>query len=124
MGSRGPLRTPTPILRARGSWLANHRSDDAPKPAHGRPTCPRWLKGEARKKWQQLMPLLEELGILAKLDGGALSRYAVLWQRWREMEIFLLKNTAWSIRRRTVMASLPVFAPFRRSRSQSNSRHS
>ena len=35
------------------------------------------------------MPLVEELGILAKVDESALSRYAVLWARWREMEDFI-----------------------------------
>jgi P27 family predicted phage terminase small subunit len=33
--------------------------------------------------------MLDRMGILTKIDGGALARYCVLWQRWLISEKFL-----------------------------------
>jgi phage terminase small subunit len=59
MGLRGPQPTPTAILRARGSWLVNHRKDE-PQPEKGGPPCPRWLNKDARKIWKALIPQLPD----------------------------------------------------------------
>ena len=88
MGQRGPPRTPTEILRMRGSPLAN-RNPDEPTPQRGRPKCPRWLKTPARREWNHLVKLLDEMGVLTKVDGNALARYCRLWARWRKMEEFI-----------------------------------
>ncbi len=88
MGSRGPQRTPTAILRRRGSWRAN-RNPREPKPERGRPRRPKWLKGSARKLWERLVPELDKMGVLAKSDREALAIFCRLWQRWRKAEEFL-----------------------------------
>ncbi len=92
MGSRGPPRTPTAILKARGSWLVKHREETEPKPPRGRPTCPRWLKNEARAEWKRLVVLLDDMGVITKADGNALSRYCKLLERWKRMEAFIEEN--------------------------------
>ena len=65
MGRRGPPPTPTPILRARGSPLATRRREltEAKGPA-GKPRCPQWLDADAKAAWRQVVPLLEQMGVL------------------------------------------------------------
>ncbi len=81
----GPRKTPTAVLKMRGSWLADapdRRESAQVEPA--RPTMPRWLKGEGKKCWQRLAPQLEAAGILTKLDGGLLSLYCQLYGEYVE----------------------------------------
>jgi P27 family predicted phage terminase small subunit len=88
MGERGPPPTPTNVLAMRGSWRAN-RNPGEPHPERGRPRCPRWLDEKAKEAWAQLIPQLDRMGVLAKIDGNALARYCQLWSRWRKAEDFL-----------------------------------
>lgn len=46
------------------------------------PTVPRELTGEARAEWKRIVPELETVGMLAKIDRGILIRYCVAWQEW------------------------------------------
>jgi P27 family predicted phage terminase small subunit len=89
MGRRGPPKTPTAALQARGSWRAEERKD-AEMP-DGIPDAPPHLKGPARELWFRLLPLLTTARILRQTDGQALARYCTLWQRWRECEEFVDK---------------------------------
>jgi len=52
----------------------------------GRPRPPAWLLPDARSKWEELVPLLEELGTLAVIDGSQLSLYCTCWARWMMAE--------------------------------------
>lgn len=36
----------------------------------------------ARREWDRIVPLLEELGILSRVDGTALAIYCVTYARW------------------------------------------
>ena len=90
MGRRGPAPTPTPILKLRGSTLVSKRrqKNEAQGPA-GAPDQPDWLDDEARKMWDHLLPMLEGMGVLTRIDGNALARYCRLWSRWRKAEAFI-----------------------------------
>jgi len=90
MGKRGPQKTPTDILKLRGSRLADHRHD--PEVEAGAPPCPAWLSKETRAVWKQVIPHLRTMGVLAKSDGNALARYCGLWVRWKRAEKFLEDN--------------------------------
>ncbi len=70
----GPQPTPTAILKARGSWRAKVRADE-PSPEPGRPACPTWIVGEARKEWRRIIGELSACGILARVDRAALAIY-------------------------------------------------
>ena len=50
---------------------------------------PKWLDDEARKVWAELVPMLEGMGVLTRIDGHALARYCRLWSRWRKAESFI-----------------------------------
>ncbi len=74
MGERGPSRTPTPILHARGSRLAASRSGEPRYPA-GAPKCPAWLGRIAKAEWKRVVPMLEGQGLVTHADLAALAGY-------------------------------------------------
>ena len=92
MGKRGPPRTPTPILKLRGSWLANAREKVEPKAKLGRPVRPAGLSRAAVSVWKQIVPELDEMGVLAKIDRNALHRYCETFAMWKRMEKFIREN--------------------------------
>ena len=76
----GPPKTPTAILKMRGSWRARVRKDE-PQPAKGAPRPPGWLDREARAEWRRIVPELDKVGIIAIVDRAAL---AILCQSWAD----------------------------------------
>ena len=90
MSKRGPKPTPTAVLKLRGSTLVSKRREAAEvKGPAGTPDRPEWLDDEARLAWDQVVPLLEGMGVLTRVDGNALARYCRLWSRWRKAESFI-----------------------------------
>ncbi len=85
MGRRGPRPEPTQSLRLKGSWRANSRPEE-PRPPNGPVRCPAWIPKEAKTAWRVLAPMLEGMGVLTRADRNALTRYCVLWSRWRAAE--------------------------------------
>jgi P27 family predicted phage terminase small subunit len=75
---RGPAPTPTAILEARGSPRAKLRLGEPRLPVE-RPSCPAWLKGEARAEWNRQAKALESAGILARCDRALLVAYCEAW---------------------------------------------
>jgi len=43
------------------------------------PPRPKWLTGEARKMWNEIVPELLNLGLVAKIDKGTLAGLCELW---------------------------------------------
>jgi len=93
MGKRGPRPTPTAILKLRGSRRAGGRKGE-PRPERRRPACPRWLDQAAKACWKQIVPQLEAMGVLTRIDANAVVRYCVLWSRWLQAEQFIAKHGA------------------------------
>lgn len=91
MGARGPAPTPRQVLADRGSWRAG-KNPAEPRPPLGRPNCPSHLTAEQKQLWSRLCKLLNGMGVLSRIDGGQLERYAVYFVRWRECERFLATN--------------------------------
>jgi P27 family predicted phage terminase small subunit len=87
MAKPGPKRTPTKTLKARGSRHAKGR-DGTEVPCR-KPKRPSWLKGDARREWDRVVPILMNLGTLAEIDRTMLllycEAYAVFRQASREM---------------------------------------
>lgn len=93
MGRRGPVPTPTPLLQLRGSTRATKkRQAREPKPPTGPPDRPEWLDDDAKAAWDKLLPQLELMGVLSRIDENALARYCRLWSRWRKAEAFIDKH--------------------------------
>ena len=85
MGKRGPAKTPTKILNNRGSWRAKTRKGE-PEPTPGLPEPPSILCEKAKEKWDEIVPLLDEMGILYRIDGDAVARYCEAWAEWCEAQ--------------------------------------
>ncbi|MCO6436912.1 MAG: phage terminase small subunit P27 family [Phycisphaerae bacterium] len=90
MGRRGPAPTPTPLLKLRGSKrVTRKREEQEVRGPDGVPDRPDWLDEDAGMAWDHLVPLLEVMGVLTRVDGNALGRYCRLWSRWRKAEQFI-----------------------------------
>jgi P27 family predicted phage terminase small subunit len=53
---------------------------------------PAWLTGEAKKKWIEVVPELERLGLLTIVDGAALAGFCQSWKDFVECTRFLKKE--------------------------------
>ncbi len=56
-----------------------------------RPPRPRWLSADAKRMWRWLVPQLDRMGILQKIDGPLLCRYCQTWAKWKTVAEFLDK---------------------------------
>ena len=87
MGERGPAPIPYEILSKRGSHHARGpRVAKAPRPEPGIPSCPGWMTKGAKAAWRMLAKMLLPMGVATKADRNSMTRYCVLWDRWRKVE--------------------------------------
>jgi P27 family predicted phage terminase small subunit len=91
MGARGPQKTPTPILAARGSKRAKYDRRDEPTVANERIEAPPGLSDAARPYWDWAVERLYELGVLSRHATHTIARYAECMARWRRESNFLAK---------------------------------
>ncbi len=70
----GPKKTPTKILKKRGSWRAGSRGGE-PVPDPAIPKKPEWVTDKAALYWYRAVKLLNNMGVLAAIDGVALGMY-------------------------------------------------
>ncbi|MGB2694771.1 MAG: phage terminase small subunit P27 family [Dehalococcoidia bacterium] len=85
MGERGPL--PVPHARRR-----NPRRVAGKVVTAKRPPMPADLPAEARAEWRRVVPVLDEIGVLATVDRGALIRYCTAWADWVELEELIRRS--------------------------------
>lgn len=91
MGRRGPRPGPNAMKILRGN-PGKRRVVDCPRPEadeQALPRAPAWLDAEAKVKWKELVPQLERMGVLARIDRDALARYCDTWAWWRRMRAFI-----------------------------------
>ena len=89
MAGRRPL--PTALKLIQGNPGKRPINRDEPKPS-GIPTCPRFLKKEARTEWKRIAPRLANIGILTEIDRAALAGYCQAYGRWVEAEKKVLEK--------------------------------
>ncbi len=89
MGRRGPARTPTPILEARGSPRGKLRAKTEPPAKSGRPRCPAKLTKDEQVVWRSVVAILEGLDVLATADGRLIARYCRLSVRLEALDVFI-----------------------------------
>ena len=77
----GPKKTPTKILKNRGSWRAGLRGGE-PVPDPSMPVKPVWVKDKAATIWKRAVKLLGDMGVLTSIDGFALGMYCVYLDLW------------------------------------------
>jgi P27 family predicted phage terminase small subunit len=90
MGRRGPQPTPTQILAAAGDRRAKARMRDGEAAAISSLDAelrkPRDLTGEAAAIWDELIPILRNLGVLSDSDGMTIARYCATMAEWRALD--------------------------------------
>ena len=85
MGERGPV--PTGYARRRNKRHTSGTSVEVAKPP-----MPRDLPAEAKAEWRRVVPVLEDIGILASIDRGVLIRYCTAWGDWVELTRLLERS--------------------------------
>lgn len=80
---------PTALKVLEGNPGKRPLNEHEPKPKLVRPACPAWLNTEGKKKWRELAPQLETLGLLTALDGAALAAACQRWGTFVECEKYM-----------------------------------
>lgn len=92
MARRGRPPKPTALKILQGNPGKRPLPKDEPRPEAKTPSCPRFLSGGAKAEWRRIVPELEALGLLTKVDRAALAAYCQAYARWKEAEAFLTEN--------------------------------
>jgi P27 family predicted phage terminase small subunit len=98
MAGKGPPRTPTSILEARGSKRAAERRAVEVALPPGCPTCPVEMGVAGRDCWDQVCATLVPVGALSEGDRLALGVLADTYQQWFDAkEVVRLKGATYEI---------------------------
>jgi len=89
MARPGPPPKPTRLKVLAGNPGRRRLNKREPKPSAKAPVCPTWLSPEAQKVWRSTVPLLKDMGVLARVDRDALTAYCQVFARWKAAEEFL-----------------------------------
>src|SRR5690606_5886617 len=88
MAGKGPRRTPTEELQARGSSLAKHRIGSTPTPiqADRVPSPPSWLAEEGKKAFKAHARMLHKEGLLPETAVPMLAMACALYAHFVECQ--------------------------------------
>lgn len=86
MGKRGPHKTPTAILQARGNPNLGDRHDLEVIPANSLPAAPSSLDDNGMAAWNYYGPMLLHMGVYTEGDAMVLEQLCSAWQSWRAAE--------------------------------------
>jgi P27 family predicted phage terminase small subunit len=88
----GPPPKPTALKRLQGNPGKRALPKGEPQPELGAPTRPAWLLPEAKREWARIVPELERLGLLAKVDRALIASYCQCWARYVEAQQDIAEN--------------------------------
>jgi P27 family predicted phage terminase small subunit len=74
----GPPPTPSKLVELKGN-PSKKKLTAEPEPTRGAPRPPADLKGEALAEWGRIVPELDRLGLLTKVDRAYLVAYCEAW---------------------------------------------
>ena len=69
MAGRKPK--PTAVKKLEGNPGKRKLNTKEPVPEKGMPACPDWLMPEAKKEWERLAKLMNQMGVLTEVDMAA-----------------------------------------------------
>jgi phage terminase small subunit len=64
--------TPTALKKLAGNPGKRPMNEHEIVPTIGAPVCPEWLIGDAREEWNRIVPELDRLGVLTRVDNSVL----------------------------------------------------
>jgi P27 family predicted phage terminase small subunit len=79
-------RKPTNMKVIEGTFRTDRANPDEPRPAVEIPSCPAQLSAGAKREWYRIAALLEEMGLVAKVNRASLAAYCSLYARWIKAE--------------------------------------
>src|SRR5262245_4073630 len=82
----GRPRKPNAVKELLGTMKPHRRNEDEPVVMAADLTCPSGLVGEAKAKWEELAPLLDQSGMLVQTDRDTLKAYCLLWVKFLKLE--------------------------------------
>ena len=77
---------PTAVKKLEGNPGKRKLNTKEPVPAKGMPDCPEWLLPEAKKEWERLADLMNQMGVLTEVDMAAFAAYCQSYARWKEAQ--------------------------------------
>ncbi len=111
MGERGPIGQPDNLRFLRGN-PGHRRGRKSVKAAPCAPTPPTWLSVEAKAEWRRVVPELDAMGVLARVDRAVLTLYCDAWARFVTVAR-LLERTELVRRERGHEAKTPLWQIYR-----------
>jgi P27 family predicted phage terminase small subunit len=82
MGARGPIGQSDNVRFLRGNPGKRRGGRKSVKAAPGAPAPPTWLSVEAKAEWRRVVPELDAMGVLARVDRAVLTLYCDAWARF------------------------------------------
>lgn len=75
----GPKPAPTVLKQLAGNPGKRALNTHEPRPETGGLTCPDWMPDEGRLQWQRIVPELDRLKMLAKVDSAVLEAFCAVY---------------------------------------------
>lgn len=75
----GPKPAPTMLKKLAGNPGKRALNDSEPLPQGGPPPCPEWMPAEGQQQWARVVPELDRLGLLTKVDGAVLEAFCAIY---------------------------------------------
>ena len=83
MKFNGPRPLPLPLKLLRGNPGKRRLPKQSLRPATGA-VCPQWLSAEAKAEWNRIVPELERLGLLTRIDQACLVCYCEAYSDFKK----------------------------------------
>lgn len=77
--TRGRKPKPTALKVLEGNRGKRPLTRNEPKPTGKAPGCPTWLAPEGKAEWRRVVPELDRIGMLTRVDRAALTAYCETW---------------------------------------------
>ena len=92
MGKRGTKKKPTALKMLSNKKFHGQGRENEPQPDIEIPECPDFLAEDAIKEWEYMAPILQEHGLITKLDKALFAAYCQGYGTWAEISR-MLKDT-------------------------------
>ncbi len=86
MVKKGRKPLPNKLKVLRGNPGRRSLPEREPQPEQGAPKPPDWLDEDAQEEWQRVVPELDNIGLLTKVDGFVLEAYCCCYSGWKKAQ--------------------------------------
>ena len=91
---KGRRPTPTNLKVLHGNPGKRPLNTHEPKPPPAAPAMPHTMSSEAEREWRRVVPVLDRLGLLTKVDRGALVLYCTAYGQAIEADKMIQRHGA------------------------------